>query len=118
MYVVIHSEKFDKLLNKILSKHEQDEVEKFEKKLALNPYMGDFLRRPFFREKKINGKRIYFIIFEEIKGVLMVRASTKKSQQDVIDLVLDNLHSFRLEIEQRIKQRGGYDPDAHPPSSP
>lgn len=116
--MVFSTIKFDKLFEKILSPHEQKEVDKFKKKLAYNPYLGDFLRRPYFREKKINGKRIYFLIFEHVKGVLMVRVSTKKTQQDTIDLVLGNLPSFSLEIEEKIKQLDGYGHGAHPPNSP
>jgi hypothetical protein len=67
MYAVFRTRKFDKELAKRFSAHEQNEIAEFEKKhLTSHPYVGDFLSHRFFREKKIDGKRIYYLIYDNI----------------------------------------------------
>lgn len=85
MYSVFHTKKFDKESLKHLSKKEQKEVENFEKRqLVKNPYVGDPLGYKFFREKKIGGKRIYYLVYDDLNSVLLVGLSDKKTQQETI----------------------------------
>ena len=59
--------KSDKESEKLFSETEQRELEDFEKKqLTSNPYHGKPLGYPFFREKKIGGKRAYFLVYDEL----------------------------------------------------
>lgn len=105
MYAVYRTEKFDKELLKRFSTEEQREVENFEKKqLTVNPYVGDPLSYPFFREKKLGGKRIYYLIYDDLKAVLMVKTSDKKDQQESIEEVKDRLKEFYELIKEIIKQ--------------
>jgi len=51
----------------------------------------------FFREKKLNENRIYYLVYEEFVIVLMVAVSDKKTQQDTIDDIkrrLDEYYTF------------------------
>jgi hypothetical protein len=49
----------------------------------------------FFREKRIGGKRIYSLIYEEQNAVLLVTISNKKMQQETIDKIIELLPEFK-----------------------
>ena len=107
MYAVFRTHKFDRELEKFLSASEQREVEKIEKKqLTYNPFVGDPLGYRFFREKKIGGKRIYYIVYEELQAVLMVAVSDKKAQQQTINEIKDNLKEYYLVVREALRQHG------------
>ena len=79
MYAVFRTARFDKEFQKQLSPQEQKEIEHFEKtQLTANPYLEKPLGYRFFREKKIDGKRIYYLVYEELQAVLLVGVSDKK----------------------------------------
>lgn len=95
-FKVFRTSTFDKEFSK-LSKAEQTAIDKFEKKLIENPHLGKPLGYIFFREKKLNGNRVYYLIYEEFVIVLMVAVSDKRTQQDTIDDIkrrLDKYYSF------------------------
>jgi len=100
MYSVFHTQKYDKQFAKLLSAHEQTETDDFERKLSERPYLGDPLGTPFFREKKIDGKRIYFVINDTHKGIFMIRISTKKDQQTAIKEIKKQLRYYQEYIKQ------------------
>ena len=107
MYAVYGTQKFDKEFSKQLSPKEQREVKKFEKeKLTENPYSGDPLGYAFFREKKLGGKRVYFLVYDDIKAVLMVGISDKKTQQETIEGIKARLSDYYKVIKESIKQHG------------
>ncbi|MEK6967518.1 MAG: hypothetical protein AABX51_02725 [Nanoarchaeota archaeon] len=109
MYSIFRTQKFDKELLKQLSLEERNKVVNFEKKqLVSNPHVGDPLGYKFFREKKVGGKRIYFLIYEDVGAVLMVAISDKKTQQETIDQIRNNLNEYYSVIKEAIKQHGGY----------
>ncbi len=109
MYKVFRTSRFDKELEKQLSKEEQKEVENFEKKQLTNyPYVGDPLSFRFFREKKVGGKRVYFLVYEDIKAVLMIAISDKKTQQATIDEVKNHLDNYYQIIKDAVKQHDEY----------
>ncbi len=109
MYTVFRTERFDRELEKRFSKAEIEEVEKFERKhLTENPYVGDPLGYKFFREKKLGGKRVYFLIYDDLNAVLMVAVSDKKTQQATIDEIKYHLDEYYEVIRNAIKQHGEY----------
>ena len=111
MYAVFRTQRFEKELAKQLSPDEQKQVENFEKKqLKENPYVGDLLNYPFFREKKVGGKRVYFLIYGDIRAVLMVGISDKKEQQETIDDIKGRLEEYHEVIKEAIRQHGEYGP--------
>ncbi len=79
-------------------------VEKLPKKLSINPFVGDQLSYRFLREKRIKEKRVYYLIYEDLKLVLLTAVSGKKDQQATIDHIKDNLDEFRKVAEDKIKQ--------------
>ena len=102
-YKVYHSIRFDSELNKY-EKEFQNRVDKIEDQLIENPYVGDPLNVKWFREKRYEKWRIYFIIYEDLNSVFMVAISDKNDQQKVINTVRLLFDYFRKEIESLIKK--------------
>ena len=78
-------------------------VLKFEQDLKQNPYDGKPLGYVFFREKKFNGKRLYFLVYESHKAVFLITISDKKAQQEVIDVIKANLDVYKEQLERILK---------------
>ena len=102
MYRVFRSEWCDQKLSK-LDLFEQERVMKFEQALKNQPYTGKPLGYKFFREKKFNGNRLLFLIYEEHKCVFLITITNKKAQQQEIDLIKANLDVYKAELEMIIK---------------
>jgi len=95
------------LYNKIVLKFsvsDQDRFYKLIKQVEENPYVGDALQIKSIREKRFNGRRI-FVIFEDLKAVLIVAISDKKNQQKVIDFIRDNLNEYRALIKKILDEQ-------------
>lgn len=103
VYEVYHSETFDKQLKK----HQKEFhlwLEKIEKQLAERPmYVGDQLRVPWFREKKHDKFRVYYLIYEQVNVVYLVAISEKKDQQKTINTVFLLLDNFEQEIKELVR---------------
>jgi len=67
--------------------------------LETNPFVGKPLGVKWFREKKFENYRIYYIIFEEKRVVYVVNLSTKKDQQKIINSIWFLLNHYKKEIE-------------------
>ena len=105
MYAVFRTNKFDKEFSKRFSTEEQKEVENFERKqLTANPAVGDPLGYLFFREKKVGGKRVYYLIYDDLHAVLIVGISDKKTQQETINEVIRYLPEFKEYITKLLKK--------------
>ncbi len=103
MFRVFRSDWYESKLNK-LSKFEIERVSKFEQSLKESPYAGKPLGYKFFREKRFNGKRLIFLVYEEHKCIFLITIAEKKVQQQVIDFIKSNLDVYKNEIEERIKK--------------
>ena len=96
-YKVYHSARFDREL----SKYDLDfgrRVDNIEDQLVENPYTGDPLGTKWFREKRYDKYRIYYLIYEDLDSVFMVAISEKKDQQKVINTIWLLLDFFREEL--------------------
>jgi mRNA-degrading endonuclease RelE of RelBE toxin-antitoxin system len=102
MYRVFRSGKYEQKLNK-LDKSELDRIINLEQSLKIEPYNGKPLGYEFFREKKLNGKRLIFLVYEQQKCVFLVTITNKKLQQIEINFIKANLDIYKEEIERRIK---------------
>lgn len=81
MYAVFRTKKFDKEFDKRLSREEQKEIENFEKKNLVN-----------------------YLIYDDLKAVLMVGISDKKAQQETIDEIKSRLTEYYEVIKEAIRQ--------------
>lgn len=95
VYRVFKAPKFDKVVGKLLDKPELEELDALIKDLKLGKIAGKPLTYDFFREKKIGGKRIYFLVYDDIALILLVNASNKKYQQATIDEIKILLPEFK-----------------------
>lgn len=99
---VFRSEWYDIKLSK-LTKYEKEVVEKIEQHLKEEPFTGKPLGYRFFREKKFDGKRVLFLVYEKHKAVFLVTITDKKTQQQVIDLIKNNLDVYKDILEETIR---------------
>lgn len=76
------------------------QVEKIEDQLEINPYVGKPLGTKWFREKKVDVYRIYYLIYEDLKAVYLITLSGKKDQQRTINTIRHFLDKYREEIER------------------
>ena len=102
MHIVIGTETYQKEV-KMLSRTEQEIINKLPSKLAENPYQGDPLSYKFLREKKIKGIRVYFLVYEDLKLVLLIAISSKKDQQATIDHIVKYFDEYGLYLEKQLK---------------
>jgi len=102
MYEVYRTNRFNKETGK-LSKEDINRVEKIIFQLKENPYVGDQLQIKSLREKRLNGKRIYYLVFDDLHSILMIATSDKKAQQKIIDFIRDNINLYRDNLKNLIK---------------
>ncbi len=81
-----------------LSKEEQKRVDKIKEQIRLNPYVGKPLGYNFFREKRFDGKRLYYLVYEDCVIVLVVAISDKKTQQSTINAIKSAFEVYRKDI--------------------
>ena len=72
-------------------------------KLKDNPYVGDSLQIRVLREKRLDEKRIYYLIFDDLNAVLFVAISNKKSQQATLDWILRDINKYRDYVKELFK---------------
>ncbi|MDO8428681.1 MAG: hypothetical protein Q7S92_05710 [Candidatus Diapherotrites archaeon] len=85
-------------LRKKMEKHEIEWMEKVKREIKENPFTGKPLQVPWFREKKFEGKRLYYLIYENLGKILLVRFAGKKEQQEIINFILKNKKEFEKEM--------------------
>ncbi|MBI2043780.1 hypothetical protein HYT24_00245 [Candidatus Pacearchaeota archaeon] len=102
-YSVYTTETFDREIFK-LSKADNDRIEKMFLQLRSNPYVGDQLRYKHLREKRLDGKRIYYLVYDDLISVLMVAISSKKNQQATINSIVKNFDEYRKYLEKLLRR--------------
>ncbi len=93
-YAVYTTEPFDLEVERI-EKSERERLEKLYTKLAENPFVGDQLQYGHLREKRLKEKRIYYLIYEDLRAVLIVAISGKKDQQATINYIINNFDAYK-----------------------
>lgn len=102
MYRAFRSQDYDKKFQK-LDFFEQKIISNFEQSLKKEPYSGRPLGYKFFREKKFNGKRLIFLIYEDKKYIFLITITNKKTQQHEINMIKENFESYKNQIDKLIK---------------
>ena len=88
----------------MFTKQEQIKINKTIKEIKKGKIYGKPLSYSFFREIKIGGKRIYFLIYNEIKVVLFVAVSTKKAQKITIKQIKKQLPSLKRSVFDKLRK--------------
>jgi hypothetical protein len=102
MFKVVGTETYLKELEE-WSKADKEAAEKLPAHLSESPLVGKPLGYPFLREKKIGGRRIYYLIYPDLRLVLLVATSGKKDQQETIDHIRSQLDEFKKIAGEVIK---------------
>ena len=95
---VLETEAFSHLFGTIESR-EKEWIKKIIKQLESNIELGKPLQFKWFREKKFENKRLYYLIYENSNTVLLVAFGKKKQQQAIIDNVLKNRERYKRLME-------------------
>jgi hypothetical protein len=103
MFNVVGTDTYLKEISK-WPKDYQGEAEKIPAKLKENPNLGKQLTYRFLRESKIKERRVYYLIYEDLRLVLLVAVSGKKDQQTTINHIKRNFNQFRKVAEEVSKQ--------------
>lgn len=98
---VLSTKEFD-TWEKLLPKAQQEQINRFIAELKVSYDIGKPLGYPFFREKRIDGHRIYFLIYEDVQTVLLVTVSDKKAQQETIDGIREKLDFYRELVKNNL----------------
>ena len=98
-YVVYEVDTFSRIYE-ALDGSERKWIDKTKENLIENS-AGKVLRFNWFREKRYLNKRLYFIVDENLKKILIIDFSSKKDQQIVIDTIIKNMDEL-LDLLKRI----------------
>ncbi len=88
-YRIYATETF-KTLYHSLETDEQIWIDKIKKNLEEYP-TGKILKYKWFREKRYGNKRLYYLLNDENKKILLVSFASKKEQQKIIDFITLNM---------------------------
>ena len=100
MYKIKVTNEFEKDYNK-LDKSIKTKIDGEIEKLKENPYSSKPLGYQYFREKKIDNYRIYFLVFREEVIVFVIALSSKKDQQPTIDKIKKLIPDYQKEIREK-----------------
>lgn len=92
-FTVISSEEFAKLFPS-LDADARGWIRKIIVQLKTNPDVGKPLGFKWFREKKFKDKRLYYLVYPDIKKVLIAAFAGKKEQKKIIAYILQNLGRY------------------------
>ncbi len=102
MFRIFRSGNYKKKLEK-LDGFDYKRVINFEQFLKQEPYSGKPLGYKFFREKKFDGKRLIFLVYEQYKSIFLITITDKKLQQYEINLIKANIDIYKDELEKIMK---------------
>jgi len=102
-YEVLVTPEFEKDFKKF-DNMEQERIRKAVQSLKYNPYTGKPLGFEFFREKKIEGKRLYFIVYEEFVVIFLIAFGTKKTQKETISKIRERFKDYKNDVEKAMKE--------------
>jgi len=99
MYAVYTTENFDKEVER-LTQEEQGRIKRIFLQLRDNPYVGRQLQYKFLREKRLEEKRVYYLIYDNLRAVLIVAISGKKNQQETINHIINHFDEYKIYLEK------------------
>lgn len=96
MNEIYETDSFTELLNS-LPNNEKQRIEKIKIQLQNNSKIGKPLGFEWFREKYIEGKRLYYLLYLEVEPnkILLIAYGNKKQQQNIINFIKDNKEDFK-----------------------
>lgn len=106
MFCVLTTEEFDNEVER-LDPQERERVHKILRQLK---EQGGDIGKPlsglsFFREKKFEGKRLYYLVYKEFLVILAIALSDKKTQQATINRILIDLVEYQQYVFDLIRKK-------------
>ncbi len=92
-YEIYETETFSRIFETLTGK-EREWIRKMKSQLKANPKAGKPLHFDWFREKKFENKRLYYIISMKKPRILLISYSVKKEQQKIIDYIILHKEEF------------------------
>ncbi|MEK6902839.1 MAG: hypothetical protein AABX02_04615 [archaeon] len=102
VYRVISTQEFDHQLEE-LNTVDQERINRFVEQIHQNPLVGKPLGFLFLREKKFEGRRMYFLIYDEWHVVLLILLSSKKEQSAAIDWIKKNIPALKEYVRRQLE---------------
>ena len=96
---VLETNTFSRLFE-TLEKKEKEWIKKVIRQLKENSDVGKPLKFDWFREKKLGGKRLHYLVYGKSNTVLLVAFGGKKDQKKIISQVLQNRGRYKRIIEE------------------
>jgi len=104
MFKVFTTKEFDDRFEK-LDESNKNRVRKIMKQLKeQGDSVGKPLKVPYFREKKFEEKRLYFLSYKGLMVILAIAISDKKAQQETIDKIISRLDYYREFVIKKLKE--------------
>ena len=66
--------------------------------------VGKPLGLPYFREKKFDDKRVYYLVYEDFSVVLTIAISDKRAQQATINKIYVQLDKYRNFVIDKLRE--------------
>ena len=105
MFRVFTTREFDEDFNK-LDESDKQRVRKIMSQLKeKGDNVGKPLGKPYFREKKFEGKRLFFLVYKQFMIILAVGISNKKMQQIAIDKIISEIKSYEEFISKKLSEQ-------------
>ena len=98
VFEIKSTEKFQHVFDK-LETNERNWIYKVVEQLKQNPFQG----KPgykWFREKKLEGNRLYYLIYSNQHIVLLAAYDNKKEQSEIIAYVLAHLAELKKLVKE------------------
>ncbi len=92
-FEVLETESFSRQFES-LEEEEKAWIRKMIAQLEANSEVGKPLGFKWFREKKYEGKRLYYLVYRNAGKVLLVAFGDKKEQREIIRHVLANRERY------------------------
>mgnify|MGYP001367248222 CR=1 FL=1 len=103
MFKIFTTNEFENDFKK-LDNSEQIRVKKILKQLKeQGGDVGKPLGLSSFREKKFDGKRLYYLVYENMLVILLLGISDKKTQQATINKILMKIEEYRHYILEMLR---------------
>lgn len=98
---VFSTEEFDRIERELFAFY-QERIESFSHQLKKTHNIGRPLGYSYFREKKMDHLRVYFLVYEDLDAVLLVAISNKKTQEQTIIFIKEHLKDYLEIIRKKI----------------
>jgi mRNA-degrading endonuclease RelE of RelBE toxin-antitoxin system len=66
--------------------------------------VGKPLHYPYFKEKKFEDKRLYFLVYKSHMIILAIAIGNKKTQQETINKIISELKNYKEIIDEKLKK--------------